>query len=477
MKQIYLSFLLLAVSVVGLSAQTLEQARKYYNSGEYAKAKPVFMKYVKAQPANGNYNLWYGVCCLKTNEADIAVKHLEIAVKKRVTGGQLYLAQAYDQVYRFEDAVNTYEAYITDLIRLKRSTTQAEQLLEQTKAHLRMLRGVEKVTIVDSIVVDKERFLDAYQISHESGSLFLYNDFFEDKKEEDATVYETELKNRIYYSERQRDGKLSIFVRNKMQGEWGKGILLPGSINDSINANYPYQQTDGVTIYYAADGAESMGGYDIFVTRYNINNDTYLMPENVGMPFNSPYNDYMYVIDEFNHLGWFASDRYQPEGKVCVYVFIPNESKQVFNYENMDRAQLIRLARIHAISETWSNQQAVANAIRRLQDARNSEPSATPRAYDFAFVINDAHTYHQLSDFRSPQAQTQFANYRELNKTLHTQQEELTRLRQQYAAGKAAEKKRLAPDILHLEKQVNELSQTIERIAKEVRNTEIQTFN
>ena len=58
------------------------------------------------------------------------------------------------------------------------------------------------------------------------------------------------------------------------------------------------------------------------------------MPENVGMPFNSPYNDYMYVIDEFNDLGWFASDRYQPEDKVCVYVFVPNESKQVYDYES-----------------------------------------------------------------------------------------------------------------------------------------------
>ena len=27
-------------------------------------------------------------------------------------------------------------------------------------------------------------------------------------------------------------------------------------------------------------------------------------------------------ITEFNDLGWFASDRYQPEGKVCIYVFI-----------------------------------------------------------------------------------------------------------------------------------------------------------
>ena len=36
-----------------------------------------------------------------------------------------------------------------------------------------------------------------------------------------------------------------------------------------------------------------MGGYDIFVTRYNSDTDNYLNPENVGMPFNSPFNDYM----------------------------------------------------------------------------------------------------------------------------------------------------------------------------------------
>ena len=111
-----------------------------------------------------------------------------------------------------------------------------------------------------------------------------------------------------------------------------------------MNADYPYVLTDGITIYYASDGPGSMGEYDIFVTRYNTNTDSYLMPENVGMPFNSPYNDYMYVIDEFNDLGWFASDRYQPEGKVCIYVFIPNSSKQVYNYEGMDPDKMISLA-------------------------------------------------------------------------------------------------------------------------------------
>ena len=60
----------------------------------------------------------------------------------------------------------------------------------------------------------------------------------------------------------------------------------------------------------------------------------------------------MFVIDEFNNLGWFASDRYQPEDKVCIYVFIPNATKKVYNYEETDPQRLIRLAQIHSIKDT-----------------------------------------------------------------------------------------------------------------------------
>ncbi len=67
--------------------------------------------------------------------------------------------------------------------------------------------------------------------------------------------------------------------------------------------------TDGITIYYASDGDKWIGGYDIFRHPLQYEYDTYLMPENVGMPFNWPYNDYMFVIDEFNNLGRLASDR------------------------------------------------------------------------------------------------------------------------------------------------------------------------
>lgn len=473
MKKKHILLFLFCFMLTGISAQTLEQARAMYTKKQYDKAKPVFKKYVKSQPGNGNYNLWYGVCCLKTGEPQEAVKHLQVAVKKRIPTGQLYLAETYNDLYRFDEAVKSYETYIEDLTKKKKATEEAEKLLEKAKSNLRMLKAVEEVCVIDSFVVDKADFLNAYKISEESGKLFTYNQFFETAGEHPGTVYETELANKIYYSEKDEKGVLNIFSKNKMLDEWSKGRELPGSINASGNTNYPYVLTDGVTIYYASDGEGSIGGYDIFVTRYNTGTDTYLRPENVGMPFNSPYNDYMYVIDEYNNLGWFASDRFQPEGKVCIYVFIPNGSKQVYNYEAMDPAQMISLAQLHSLKATWKDQQEVDDAQKRLAAALNHKPQEQFVA-DFVFVIDDNATYYHLSDFKSPQAKDLFKRYQSKEKDYRRQESKLENQRQWYASADKNEKARVAPSILDLEKRVRQMARELDEEAIVVRNTEKQ---
>ena len=471
MNKKYILFFLFGLLSITISAQSLAEAKALYEKGEYEEAKPAFKKLVKTQSGNGNYNLWYGVCCLETGEPAEALKYLESAVKRRVPSGQLYLARAYNDLYRFEEAIETYETYISDLKKRKRSTEEAEQLLEKSKSNLRMLKGVEEVCFIDSFVVDKEKFLDAYKISPESGKLFMYDTYFNDSGKEGGTVYETELGNKLYYSEMQPDSTLSILSRNKLLDKWSDGSLLPGSINEAMNADYPYVLTDGITIYYASDGPGSMGGYDIFVTRYNTNTDSYLMPENVGMPFNSPYNDYMYVIDEFNDLGWFASDRYQPEGKVCIYVFIPNSSKQTYNYEAMDPQQMIRLAQIHSLKETWKDENTVAEALQRLKEAINHKPQER-RVVDFEFVIDDNTTYYLLSDFQSPKAKQLFQSYRQLEKDYLQQEDKLDGLRQQYATANQQGKEKLAPAILDLEKRILQMNVELDALGVSVRNAE-----
>lgn len=474
MNKRYIFFLLFGLLSITISAQTLAEAKDFYEKGQYEKAKPVFKKFVKTQPANGNYNLWYGVCCLYTGESVEALKYLETAVKKRISSGQLYLAQSYNNLYRFEEAIQNYEEYISDLNRRKRPTEEAEKLLEKTRTNFRMLKGVEEVCFIDSFVVDKKDFLSAYKISSESGKLFLYNAYFKDSDKKGGTLYETELGNKIYYSEQQPDGTLSILSCNKLQDKWSSGSLLPGSINEAVNANYPFVLTDGITIYYAADGPASIGGYDVFVTRYNTNSDSYLTPESVGMPFNSPYNDYMYVIDEFNDLGWFASDRFQPEDKVCIYAFIPNSSKQVYNYESMDPKKMVQLAELHSIKDTWTDDNAVKAAKERLKSIGSEKLQA--KKYDFEFIVDDHTTYYQLSDFRSPQAKALFGKYSQLEKSCKQQSGKLEDMRTSYSSASADEKTKMSAAIIDLEKHLQQLSAEMKEVAIQIRNLEKQTI-
>ena len=118
---------------------------------------------------------------------------------------------------------------------------------------------------------------------------------------------------------------LDLYKSSKVYGnKWGEPLLLPTGINSEFNENFPFVMIDGLTIYYSSDMDPTFGGYDLYVSKYNPSNDSYYSPERLPMPFNSPFNDYLYVVDEGNNIGWLASDRLQPTDKEIVYLFIPH---------------------------------------------------------------------------------------------------------------------------------------------------------
>ena len=131
MKNLFtISILFLAASSLlqSASAQSLAEAKALYEKGAYQEAKPAFKRLVKTQPSNGNYCLWYGVCCLETGEAQEGLKYLQTAVKRRTPSGQYQLARCYDRLYRYEESISELEDYIAELKRRRRSTDKADRL-------------------------------------------------------------------------------------------------------------------------------------------------------------------------------------------------------------------------------------------------------------------------------------------------------------------------------------------------------------
>ena len=264
-----------------------------------------------------------------------AEKHLKVAVKRKVQDAYKYLAAVYMELYQFDQSAELLEDYIDLLTKKKLDTEVFEEQLDIANNAHRMLEKVEDVTIIDSMVVSKDDFLSAYVLSEESGTLEPFREFFQTNQPIESSVYQNQKGDKIYYARPTDDNQYCLFTQSRLMDTWGDEVQLPMTVNSGSDENFPFVLSDGVTLYFASKGNGSIGGYDLFATRYNMNSNTYLAPEQLGMPFNSPFNDYMIVFDEVKGLGWFVSDRNQPDGQVCVYLFVPNPDHKRVESEDL----------------------------------------------------------------------------------------------------------------------------------------------
>ena len=460
--------LLLAISLSGF-AQSLDQVKTLYNEGRYEEAKPGLAKLVRQSPNNSNYNQWYGVCCYETKDYENAEKYLIIANKRKVMESYRYLAMLYTDLYRFSEAVGMWEEYITLQKKQKNDPSESEKKLEQARILNRMQERTEDVQVIDSVVVPKNDFLEAYNLSEESGVLMSYQDFFKDRQPVPSTVYTNQKGSIIYYARPSENGVYTIYSQSKLLDAWSdEKALLASQINDN---NYPYILSDGVTMYFASKGYESIGGYDIFITRYNTNTNSYLAPEQMGMPFNSPANDYMMVIDESKGLGWFVSDRNQPEGYVCVYLFISDPSrKRIDNTVNPE--ELSRRAALVSIRESWRDD---ADYSRLIQLAYTDLPqNEMKKERDFEFFINDKTTYYTLNDIKSHEAKELYAEVLKLNQQIENLKNRLDEIRNAYSNAQPSSREQLKITILQAENQLYTLIEKIKDQEKKARNAEIR---
>ena len=316
------------------------------------------------------------------------------------------------------------------------------EVVEENPLITQMLAAVQQVMFIDSLVVDKSAFYSHIPLSSECGHLL---------QKGGVGQYTSELGDRrleALYA--QGDTAAYLAASDFIGGEWTEPVPVKGIGND--DANHPYVMPDGTTLYYAQKGEKSIGGYDIFVTRYNAESGSYLRPENIGLPFASEANDYLYVIDEPMQLGYFVTDRRQPEGMVCIYVFIPSTSRRVYQSEAYSPDQLRSLAAISSIADTWGDGNERQMAMERLAQARQS----------FASVqVDSSDSNRQLSELDTMRLKAE-----KLRKTLADE-------RKDYAIATPEAKALMKDSILKKEKELEERLLQIRQKEKEERNKTI----
>ena len=355
--------------------------------------------------------------------------------------------------------------------KVKQKTTVVDNELEQ---RLESMRGfTQKVMFIDSVVVSKSKLLSSLNIPDEAGSIQAYNKFFNTTDQPNSIVYLNQLRNKCVFS-KFTDGGWDLYSKEMIGGKWSNAVPLKGLdiLGDDVDINWPFLLSDGTTLYFAAKGEESIGGFDIFMTRYDETTQSYLKPENIGMPFNSIDNDYFFIVDEYDGIGWFATDRNQPEGKVCIYSFIYNNVRENYVVDEYTTEQLRQLSEIHSISQTWTSNQARLSALEQLT-AVYKRKFTQKKKNDFEFVINDELTYTTLTDFRSVEAAEMYVNLNELLRKKNKLDSSIERARVAYPTARQAQREQYKQQLLAAEKQSEKYETDIKNLSKKIRRIEL----
>ena len=345
-----------------------------------------------------------------------------------------------------------------------------EELAEMARQEKydRKLMMTERVTFIDSILLKKEEVMDMLYLGNENGSVASYAKFFNVKEKDtlDCTLFRSQLGDKIIYAQSDTSAVLHLYASEMIGQKWCEPVMLPG-LEDTVSHNYPFMLSDGTTLYYASKSEEGLGGYDIYMTRWDSDDQRFLKPENIGMPFNSTANDYLYLVDEFNQLGWFVTDRGQGGDTVCVYCFIPNETRRIYDTSTIGRDTLVALANITSIRDTWTDQERVKDALNRLDMVRNKSKKSVKS--QFHFVVNDRITYTNLSQFRHDESRKLAEEWLKLVDERNKASEQLDKLRMDYSLANDEKKAELATTLLSLEQKYEKLIADVHSLEKEIR--------
>lgn len=348
-----------------------------------------------------------------------------------------------------------------------------------------MLGHVEKVLVLDSIAVDRYEFFRRYNIRPSAGRILSGEEVGAalsgvqvpvEFQGSPFTGFTNEFEDYLVWAQQDTTGYLRLAESVRLgDGSWSSPRFTPAVLNTGdeddeapieANAAFPFMSDDGQTLYFASDNEMSLGGYDIFIATKDPSDGEFLIPGNVGMPFNSPYDDYLMVLDNQTGVGWWATDRNQLEDKVTIYVYALSDERVNVDPDDEDLLS-------YATLSGWENlldeeQQAVRRRL--LAELPTGKATAAMAAPDFSLPMPGGQTYHYFTEFNNKKAASQMQLYLSSAKALDSKRADLASLRKQFASGD----KKTASKIQALEEEVRRDESSLRKILSDIYKLESQ---
>jgi len=115
------------------------------------------------------------------------------------------------------------------------------------------------------------------------------------------------------------NGKGDIYVVEKISKTvWGEPKNLGSVINTPEDEISVFIHPDGKTLFFSSKGHLSMGGYDIFSSKLQMDG-TWSTPENLGYPINTVDDDVHFVLNTDGKIAYYSTVREDGLGERDIY--------------------------------------------------------------------------------------------------------------------------------------------------------------
>ena len=125
-------------------------------------------------------------------------------------------------------------------------------------------------------------------------------------------------------------GGFDLYYSLKVNGkQWGKPINMGPVVNSASDENYPNIDPVSSGIYFSSKGHNSIGGYDLFYTKWDKEQGSWTKPRNLGYPINNTYDNKTIRFTESPRYAYISSILKHGYGNFDIYkvVFLEKEAE------------------------------------------------------------------------------------------------------------------------------------------------------
>lgn len=306
-----------------------EKADKLFEKEQYVEATSLYLRLLSLHPKDVSYNFKYGTCLLfnSDDKKKQALRYLNFAVKSPSVDPRAFYfrGRAFHLNYEFEKAKKMYKKY-QSVRSSKDNRYDVDREIQMCDNGKRLLSQFTDIIVSEKKQIPDEKFFRLYRDMQSIGGEILVTERFQSKLDKKRghvpIVHFGKNAKAVYYSSYGDDGStgLDIYLRKQLpDGTWGKPFRLPGDVNTPYDDDFPYLHPNGRYLYFSSKGHNSMGGFDVFMARYNPASNGFERVENVDFAICSPDDDLFYVVDSTFQNAYFASARQSEGGKLHVY--------------------------------------------------------------------------------------------------------------------------------------------------------------